>query len=114
MQKQSVMQSELEVVKPWDFADATTDEVMPGVTVVIAAPEGERTYHILGEWDNNTDMGIISSKAKLAENMLGKKAGDQFELPGVEGVSKFASIVRIEELPAEVREWIKLPSDLQI
>ena len=114
MQKQSIMQAELEVVKPWDFADATTDEVMPGVTVVIAAPEGERTYHILGEWDNNTDMGIISSKAKLAENMLGKKAGDQFELPGVEGVSKFASIIRIEELPTEVREWIKLPSDLQI
>ncbi len=114
MQKQSVMQAELETVKPTDFADATTDEVMPGVTVVIDAPEGERTYHILGEWDNEPEMGILSSRAKLAENMLGKKIGDQFELPGTDGASRFAAIVRIEPLHDNVREWIKLPSGMQI
>ena len=114
MQKQSLMQADLEAVKPWDFSDATTDEVMPGVTVVILAPDGERTYHILGEWDNETEMGVLSSKAKLAENMLGKKAGEQFELPGVEGAAVFATILRIEPLNETVREWIKLPSGMQI
>ena len=114
MQKQSLMQADLEVVKPWDFSDATTDEVMPGVTVVISTPDGERTYHILGEWDNDVEMGILSSKAKLAENMLGKKAGEQFELPGCDGAAVFAMIVRIEPLNETIREWIKLPSGMQI
>lgn len=114
MQKQSLMQADLEAVKPWDFSDATTDEVMPGVTVVINTPDGERTYHVLGEWDNDTEMGVLSSKAKLAENMLGKKPGDQFELPGFEGATVFASVVRIEPLSDALREWIKLPSGMQI
>ena len=114
MQKQSLMQADLEVVKPWDFSDATTDEVMPGVTVVISTPDGERTYHVLGEWDNDVEMGILSSKAKLAENMLGKKAGEQFELPGFDGAAVFAMIVRIEPLNETIREWIKLPSGMQI
>lgn len=114
MQKQSLMQADLEAVKPWDFSDATTDEVMPGVTVVINTPDGERTYHVLGEWDNDTEMGVLSSKAKLAENMLGKKPGDQFELPGFEGATVFASVVRIDPLSDAIREWIKLPSGMQI
>lgn len=114
MQKQSLMQADLEVVKPWDFSDATADEVMPGVTVVIAAPDGERTYHVLGEWDNDTELGVLSSKAKLAENMLGKKPGEQFELPGSEGPAVFATVLRIEPLNDFIREWIKLPSGMQI
>ena len=114
MQKQSLMQADLEVVKPWDFSDAVTDEVMPGVTVVIAAPDGERTYHVLGEWDNDTELGVLSCKAKLAQNMLGKKVGDQFELPGFEGAAVFATVLRIEPLFEPIREWIKLPSGMQI
>ncbi len=114
MQKQSLMQADLEAVKPGDFADATTDEVMPGVTVVITAPDGERTYHILGEWDNDTELGVLSSKARLAVNMLGKKVGDEFELPGSEGAAQFAKISKIEPLPPEIREWMKLPAGMQI
>ena len=114
MQKQTVMQSELETVKPGDFADATTDEVMPGVTVVIATPDGEKTYTVLGEWDNDIERGILSSKTRLAQNMLGKKPGDQFELPGAEGAVVFASVKEILPLSDEVREWMKLPPGVQI
>ena len=114
MQKQTLMQQDLEAVKPGDFADASVEEVMPGVTVVIATPGGERTYHVLGEWDNDTELGVISSKARLAQNMLGKKAGDEFELPGSEGAAQFARIVQIRPLPEAVREWMKLPDGMQI
>ncbi len=114
MQKQTLMQQDLETVKPSDFADASVEEVMPGVTVVIAAPDGERTYHILGEWDNDTDLGVLSSKARLAQNMLGKKPGDQFEMPGAEGAAQFARIVQIKPLPNEIRDWMKLPEGMQI
>ena len=114
MQKQTLMQQDLETVKPDDFADASVEEVMPGVTVVISTAEGERTYHVLGEWDNDTELGVLSSKARLAQNMLGKKTGDEFELPGVEGATQFARIVQIKPLPAEIRDWMKLPDGMQI
>lgn len=114
MQKQSLMQADLEAVKASEFADATTDEVMPGVTVVIESAEGQKTYTILGEWDNNLDMGIISSKAMLAVKMLGKKKGDQFELPGTEGQVAFGRVVDILPISDEIREWMKLPEGAQI
>ncbi len=114
MQKQTLMQQDLETVKPSDFADATTDEVMPGVTVVIKTADGEKTYTILGEWDNDLERGIISSKTKLAQNMLAKKPGDQFELPGAEGAVAFGTIAEIKPLSEETREWMKLPAGMQI
>jgi transcription elongation GreA/GreB family factor len=114
MQKQTLMQADLEAVKPSDFADASVESVMPGVGVVVAAPDGEHTYYILGEWDNDLDLGILSSKARLAQNMLGKKAGEEFELPGGDGATQFARIVQVKPLPDEIREWMKLPAGMQI
>ena len=114
MQKQTLMQQDLETVKPDDFADASVEEVMPGVSVLISTPDGERTYHVLGEWDNDTELGVLSSKARLAQNMLGKKAGEEFELPGADGATQFARIVQIMPLPSEIRDWMKLPDGMQI
>ena len=114
MQKQSKMQAELEAVKPGDFADATTDEVMPGVTVVCQTAQGDKTWTILGEWDNDLEKGIISSKTRVAENLLGKKPGDSFELPDGEGSVSFATVKEIRPLSDEIREWMKLPDGVQI
>ncbi len=114
MQKQTVMQAELEAVKADEFANVSTEEVNPGTTVVVETPTGEKTYHILGEWDNEVELGILSSKARLAQNMLGKKAGDQFELPGAEGAVTFGQIKAILPLPEEIRAWMKLPNGAQI
>ena len=114
MQKQTLMQADLEAVKPSDFADATCDEVMPGVMVTVQTDEGGKTYAILGEWDNDVEMGILSQRAKLAENMLGKKEGDKFELPGAEGEVKFGVIKLISPLTEAVKNWMKLPEGVQI
>ena len=114
MQKQSLMQADLEAVKPGDFADATTDEVMPGVTVVAETKDGEKVWHVLGEWDNDVESGILSSKAKVALNMMGKRPGDTFELPDAEGGSSFAMIREIKPLSDVVREWMKLPPGMEI
>ena len=114
MQMQATMQAELEAVKPTDFADATTDEVMPGVTVRLELPDGEKTYTILGEWDGDFDRGIISFKAKLGENLLGKKVGDAFEVPGDSSATRFGRVLEILPLSEEMREWIKLPEGMGI
>ena len=114
MQKQSRMQADLEAVKPSEFADATTDAVMPGVTVVVETKDGERTWTVLGEWDNDIDMGIMSSKARVAQNMMGRRVGDNFELPDAEGNLTFATIKEIRPLSDEVRAWMKLPPGIEI
>ena len=38
MQKQTLMQADLEAVKPGDFADASVEEVMPGVMAAVFLP----------------------------------------------------------------------------
>ena len=114
MQKQTLMQADLEAVKPGDFADATTDEVMPGVTVVVATKDGEKTWSVLGEWDNDPDRGILSSNTRVAQNMLGKKVGDDFELPDADGGISFATIREIRPLGDDIREWMKLPPGMEI
>ena len=114
MQKQTLMQADLEAVKPGDFADATTDEVMPGVTVVVTAKDGEKTWTVLGEWDNDLEKGILSSKTRVAQNMMGKKVGEDFELPDEDGNLSFATVKEIRPLSAEIREWMKLPAGVQI
>ena len=114
MQKQTLMQADLEAVKPGDFADATTDEVMPGVTVVCDTKSGEKVWTILGEWDNDLDRGVISSKTRVAQNLMGKKAGDGFELPDEDGNLAFATVREIRPLSDEIREWMKLPEGIQI
>ena len=114
MQKQSLMQADLEAVKPDDFATATTDEVMPGVTVVVTTKDGEKVWTILGEWDNDIEKGILSSKTRVAQNLLGKKVGDDFELPDADGNLTFATVKEIKPLSEDVREWMKLPAGVQI
>ena len=114
MQKQTLMQADLEAVKPGDFADATTDEVMPGVTVVCDTKDGEKSWTILGEWDIDLDKGIISSQTRVAKNLLGKKPGDSFELPDAEGNVTFATVREIRPLTDEIRAWMQLPAGIQI
>ena len=107
MQKQALMQADLEVVKPSKFEDATVDEVMPGVMVKIEVEGVTKTYAILGEWDNDVEMGILSQKAKLAENLLGKKAGDKFEVPGSEAGVSFGMVMQIMPLTDEIKKWME-------
>ncbi len=115
LQKQTLMQEELNTVKAVDFADVDADEVRPGVTVKVqAAGAEERTYTILGEWDNDLALGIISNKTRLAQNLMGKKPGDAFDLPEADGSVSTATVVSIAPLSNELREWIKVPAGLSI
>jgi transcription elongation GreA/GreB family factor len=114
LQKQTKMQADLDAVKPDDFLSATTDEVMPGVTVVIESAAGEKTYSILGEWDNDLELGIISSKTRVAANLMGKKPGESFELPVGDGSVETALVKEIRALSDDVRRWMSLGEGEQI
>ena len=109
MQKESILQKDLNEVKAVDFADVTEPtSVCAGSTVAIATADGaDLVYTILGEWDNDLDRNIISNKTKLALNMLGKKAGDAFDLPGADGSVSVATIKAVTALSDEIRAWIQ-------
>ena len=114
LQKQTLMQEELNAVKAVDFADVAADEVRPGTTVVIRTAEGEeRSYTVLGEWDNDLSRGIISNKTRLAQNLMGKKNGDEFELPDAEGNVSSATVVAVLPLSDDIRGWIQVPAGLE-
>lgn len=114
MQKQALMQKDLETVKPSDFAGASFESVMPGVTVVVEVSGEEKRFSVLGEWDNAPELGILSSKAGLSLAMMGKKSGDVFEMPAADGSAVKATVKSVEPLPESVREWMKLPAGMQI
>ena len=115
MQKQTLMQEEIEAVKPTDFANVATDLVRPGTTVTITTADGtDKTYTVLGEWDNDLDRGIIANKTRLAQNMLGKKPGDTFELPDAEGNVSVATIKSIVPMSDDLRAWVQVPAGLSL
>lgn len=110
-QKQDELQKQLNEVKAVDFADVVSETVCPGTTVVIETASGEeRTYTVLGEWDNYLDLGVISCNTKLAQNMVGRKAGDEIDLPDAEGRVSKAVVKSVSPLSDETKEWVKAPA----
>jgi len=111
LQRQSEMQLELKQIKGTDFADASCEKVGPGTTVALRMADGStRTYTILGEWDSNSQLNIISNKTRLALCLEGKKAGDPVQIPSQDG-EESAVIESVLPLDAAVREWISSPPE---
>ena len=107
LQKQSLMQKELDEVKPTLFDGVEADEVRMGTTAVVSVDGSERTLVVLGEWDNEPSLNIISSGTKLAMNLLGRKPGDAVELADADGNAVSATLLRVEPINDDVKAWIR-------
>ena len=107
LQKQSLMQKDLDEVKPTLFENVVADEVRAGTIAVVSVDGVEKAYVVLGEWDNEPSLNVISSKTKLAANLLGRKAGEAVELADADGNAIAATVVRVEPLTDELKAWIK-------
>jgi transcription elongation GreA/GreB family factor len=94
---------DLEKIKPTRFADIPNDVVAAGVGVELVYEEsGEtETYFILGAWDQDEELSIISSETRLAKALIGHAAGDIVEAPAGKCVIKTVMM-----LPEEIRNWI--------
>jgi transcription elongation factor GreA len=69
--------------------DVLSDEIGIGAKVNLEDPKGNIvSYTILGPWDANVDVGIISFQSKLAESMIGRKIGDVIKFKDEEYVVK--------------------------
>jgi transcription elongation GreA/GreB family factor len=73
-------------------------------TVVTVRRDGsgeEETYTILGAWDSDPDLGIISYQTAIGQALLGHKIGDTVTLNDGQADGQF-TIVRIEPAPVDV------------
>ena len=107
LQRQSEMQLELKLVKGSDFSGAPCVKAAPGTTVVLRLADGSsRAYTILGEWDRDEQLNIISNKTRLALCLDGKAPGDAVKIPATTGEEE-ARVEAVLPLSETIVAWIK-------
>ena len=95
--RQAEMEVALSRARGTDFANADTSLVSIGTTVTyrILENDASQTYTILGAWDGKVEKGILSYQSGIGQALLGKKVGDQVDLPTEHGTEK-VEVVAIE------------------
>lgn len=94
---------DLEKVKPTDFADVALDEVAMGTGVELVYPNGQtEIFYLLGMWDQNEALSIISSETRLAKALIGHMVEDDIEIPS--GTCRLKAILPLSD---EVRAWVR-------
>ncbi len=94
-------------VEPTNFDNISTDKAGMGTRVTIQRDDGAKEqYVILGEWDHDDKLGIISLKSKLAEALEGHKTGEHIPIPSEIGPT-FCTIAEISSLPDEIKAWCR-------
>jgi len=93
---------DLERVKPSNFAGIPAEQVAMGTGAALGYPDGTtETYYILGEWDQDEELSIISSETRLAKALIGHAAGDTVEIPAGE-----CEIKAVLPLSEAIQTWI--------
>jgi len=106
MRRRSELEKMLEEVRPDDFSEAGTEVVGPGTEVELECADGGRQrVVILGMWDRDEALGIISSESPLARVLEGHRVGETVSIPGETG-SRECRISAINGLSDEVRRWM--------
>jgi transcription elongation GreA/GreB family factor len=102
------LQTALDTVKPTDFTGFPHDAAGIATGVELDYADGtSETYYILGEWDQDEKLHIISSQAGMAKALSGAKAGDKIRVPTSSGVSAEVTVTAVTPLPEHIIEWVK-------
>jgi transcription elongation GreA/GreB family factor len=99
--RQAEMEVALSRARGTDFSNADTNQVSIGTIVTYRNMDtgASQTYTILGAWDGKAEKGILSYQSGIAQALLGKKVGEQIDLPTEHGTEK-VEIVSIEAYAA--------------
>jgi transcription elongation GreA/GreB family factor len=101
------LQTALDEVKPTDFAGFPTDVAGIATGVELAYADGSReNYYILGEWDLDETLHIISCQAGMAKALNGAKAGDRVNVPTASGSAVEVEVAAVTALPEHIKAWI--------
>ncbi len=79
MRRKAELESQLVRSRGMDYAQAKTDQVNIGTRIRVTDLDGknEEAYSILGAWDSNPDLNIVSYQTPFAQALLGKKIGEE-------------------------------------
>jgi len=106
LRRQQEWQRDLQTVKPTDFAGFPCDRAGLGTEIEIERDDGQReVYRILGEWDFDETLRVISCKSGLAEALRGRTAGEMVDLPSERGTPVRARLTAVRPLPPDVLAW---------
>lgn len=101
------LQKALDQVKPTDFAGFPAERAGIATGVELLYRDGHReTYYILGEWDQDDELHIISCQAGMAKALEGARAGDHAEVPTASGHPVEVEVTAVTPLPEAIRNWI--------
>ena len=108
MARRADLEAMMSKVRPTDFTEAPKGVAGIGSTVTLDYPDGRSEhFHILGEWDQQPEKHVISSNTRMAKALAGKKPGEKMLVP-TEGGAEVECVLRsVEELPPEIKEWVK-------
>ena len=108
MARRAELETMMSRVRPTDFSEVPKGVAGIGSTVALEYPDGHvDRFHILGEWDQQPEKHIISSNTRLAKALAGRKPGETVAVPTEDGGDVKCVLQAVEELPAEIREWVK-------
>ena len=94
---------DLEKVKPSDFKDVSTNKVAMGTGVRLRFEDNNEVhYYILGMWDQDDELNIISSETRLAKVLMNSEENQKINLPD----GQIATLVEITKLSNEICNWI--------
>jgi len=101
--RQAEMEVALSRARGTDFSNADTGMVSIGTIVTYRNLDSgaSQTYTILGAWDGKVEKGILSYQSGISQALLGKKIGEQVDLPTEHGTEK-VELVSIEPYFAPV------------
>jgi transcription elongation GreA/GreB family factor len=109
LRRQGELAAMLSQVAPTDFADVPTERVTQGTGVVLRYTNGiEEKYYILGEWDRDEELGIISSESRMAQTLMGHEPGDLVAVTDSESREQECEILAVEPLSPQIRQWIDM------
>ena len=72
----------------------------------------QETFYILGDWDRDEELGIISSTTKMAEALLGKPVDATVLVPAEDGEVS-ARITNVSPLTEEILAWCVFGADAE-
>lgn len=97
----------LKTVQGTDFSGFQTEVAGTGTRVLLRYPDGRsHEFFILGEWDQDPELGIISSASRLGKALTGHRPGEEVPIPGEDGEIT-CRLLEVSGLPEAIRSWAK-------
>ena len=102
MRRKVELEQMLHNARGTSFADADTSRVSIGTVATLRDKDSgkEEAYTILGAWDGNPDLHIISYQTAIGQALLGRKVGEAVLLNQEQGSAQL-EIVSIEPAPVD-------------